>query len=226
MARNVFSNLLPTSDSPSVYETLREDQQASNASDLEERAGTTAPQIHRPPVRRMSAVTWDQDVRPVQVAYQKGEEGQPSHTRILSRHASHLSSRHPSLAEPDESGDDVPMSLLIEMDDAGKALPPRPSEDNLASTASPPSKKEDDQTLRAKWQTTQTRKQLDQDIPEASYRSMSDRVRSQAPVDPREKALWRWANVENLDNFLKQVYDYYLGKGIWSITLSRILNLL
>ncbi|KAK9247987.1 autophagy protein Apg9-domain-containing protein [Lipomyces tetrasporus] len=43
--------------------------------------------------------------------------------------------------------------------------------------------------------------------------------------DPRERALWKWANVENLDNFLQEVYDYYLGNGIYSITLSRIINL-
>ncbi|OAX81033.1 hypothetical protein ACJ72_04627 [Emergomyces africanus] len=38
--------------------------------------------------------------------------------------------------------------------------------------------------------------------------------------------MWRWANVENLDNFLADVYDYFLGNGIKSILLSRVLNLL
>jgi autophagy-related protein 9 len=45
-------------------------------------------------------------------------------------------------------------------------------------------------------------------------------------VDPKEKAMWMWANVENLDNFLKDVYTYFLGNGIWSILLNRVLSLL
>ena len=38
--------------------------------------------------------------------------------------------------------------------------------------------------------------------------------------------MWRWTNVQNLDNFLNDVYNYYIGKGIWSILLARVLNLL
>nr|XP_018261956.1 autophagy-like protein 9 [Kwoniella dejecticola CBS 10117]OBR84114.1 autophagy-like protein 9 [Kwoniella dejecticola CBS 10117] len=41
-----------------------------------------------------------------------------------------------------------------------------------------------------------------------------------------EKALWKWVNVEDLDGFLQEVYDYYKGKGIWCIALARALNLL
>jgi len=45
-------------------------------------------------------------------------------------------------------------------------------------------------------------------------------------IHPKEQAMWRWANVENLDNFLKDVYDYFLGNGIKCILLGRVLNLL
>ena len=38
--------------------------------------------------------------------------------------------------------------------------------------------------------------------------------------------MWLWANVENLDNFLKDVYTYFLGNGMWSILLNRALSLL
>ncbi|WRT66735.1 uncharacterized protein IL334_003698 [Kwoniella shivajii] len=41
-----------------------------------------------------------------------------------------------------------------------------------------------------------------------------------------EKALWKWVNVDDLDGFLQEVYDYYKGKGIWCIALARVLNLL
>lgn len=45
-------------------------------------------------------------------------------------------------------------------------------------------------------------------------------------LDEYEKALWNWVNVYNLDAFLQEVYYYYEGKGIYSIALSRGLNLL
>ena len=45
-------------------------------------------------------------------------------------------------------------------------------------------------------------------------------------LDNYEKALWNWINVYNLDAFLQEVYYYYDGKGIYSIALSRGLNLL
>ena len=44
-------------------------------------------------------------------------------------------------------------------------------------------------------------------------------------ADPKERALWLWAQVENLDQFLERVYVYYDNKGFWSITFGRILNL-
>ncbi|KAG6876749.1 hypothetical protein C0993_000726 [Termitomyces sp. T159_Od127] len=45
-------------------------------------------------------------------------------------------------------------------------------------------------------------------------------------LDDYEKALWNWVNVYNLDAFLQEVYYYYEGKGLYSIALSRGLNLL
>ncbi|KAF9651480.1 APG9-domain-containing protein [Thelephora ganbajun] len=45
-------------------------------------------------------------------------------------------------------------------------------------------------------------------------------------LDAYERALWSWVNVYNLDAFLQEVYQYYQGKGIYCIALSRGLNLL
>lgn len=45
-------------------------------------------------------------------------------------------------------------------------------------------------------------------------------------ADPVRLAHWHWVNVSNLDAFLQDVYYYYEGKGIYSIALSRGLNLL
>ncbi|PWZ00040.1 APG9-domain-containing protein [Testicularia cyperi] len=45
-------------------------------------------------------------------------------------------------------------------------------------------------------------------------------------LSPKQKALWMWANVDNMDAFLQEVYAYYVGKGAICIALSRTLNLL
>lgn len=45
-------------------------------------------------------------------------------------------------------------------------------------------------------------------------------------LPPKERALWMWANVTNLDIFLNDVYDYYIGNGWNCITLSKICDLL
>lgn len=44
-------------------------------------------------------------------------------------------------------------------------------------------------------------------------------------LSPRERALWKWANVENLDIFLQEVYEYYLGNGFYCICLEKALNI-
>ena len=68
--------------------------------------------------------------------------------------------------------------------------------------------------------------------PRAPTPSQSSNSSSRQPratmrgLDDYEKALWNWVNVYNLDAFLQEVYSYYEGKGIYSIALSRGLNLL
>ncbi|CCG80926.1 Autophagy-related protein 9 [Taphrina deformans PYCC 5710] len=42
----------------------------------------------------------------------------------------------------------------------------------------------------------------------------------------RDRVLYKWANVNNLDLFLSEVYKYFLGNGMYSILLNRVLNLL
>ncbi|SNX83966.1 related to ATG9 - integral membrane protein required for Cvt and autophagy transport [Melanopsichium pennsylvanicum] len=45
-------------------------------------------------------------------------------------------------------------------------------------------------------------------------------------LNAKQRALWMWANVINLDAFLEEVYGYYVGRGAICIALSRSLNLL
>lgn len=45
-------------------------------------------------------------------------------------------------------------------------------------------------------------------------------------LSPKERALWKWANVDNLDLFLQDAYNYYLGNGFHCIILQKVLNIL
>ncbi|ORY24579.1 autophagy protein Apg9-domain-containing protein [Naematelia encephala] len=51
-------------------------------------------------------------------------------------------------------------------------------------------------------------------------------VPSKTGLNAYERALWKWVNVDDLDGFLQEVYEYYKGKGIYCIALARVLNLL
>ncbi|CAG8557548.1 8765_t:CDS:10 [Paraglomus occultum] len=63
------------------------------------------------------------------------------------------------------------------------------------------------------------------------FPNFGSRHKQQSPhmrpgMDIKDLTMWRWANVENLDNFLGQVYAYYQGHGIYCIFLGRLLNIL
>lgn len=55
--------------------------------------------------------------------------------------------------------------------------------------------------------------------------SFNQRIFNARKLPPKERAMWMWANVTNLDIFLQDVYDYYLGNGWYCIALQRFLNL-
>ena len=120
--------------------------------------------------------------------------------------------------EADEIEDDVPASLLIEDHDMfPKQLPPRPS--SFPSPPSGPSRRSGlDSPSPVGRRSRNTTLPLHHVPPRPAGYTMTN-------VPPKEKALWHWANVENLDIFLADVYDYYIFDGYWSIILSRILNL-
>lgn len=44
-------------------------------------------------------------------------------------------------------------------------------------------------------------------------------------IPPKERALYLWANITNMDEFLNDVYYYYRGKGLLNIVVSRIVDL-
>lgn len=62
-------------------------------------------------------------------------------------------------------------------------------------------------------------------MPEFKSGSPSPKVSSGVGVQDRE-ALQTWKEIQNLDRFLEQVYQYYQGKGLRIILLNRTSNLL
>ena len=232
MTSNLISRLLPPrSGSPSVYETLRQHDD-SDGSDLEERAGMALDEAN---LREGSD---DYDLGRVDGAALDGSHLTTDSAALMGEHPTlgrrdglAQSTRRPKwmtqsrrLAEPDEGDDEVPPSLLTEGVDALRD-PTSPFGDHLGEQP----------TVQASLSNPQTHFEAIHTSPSAHPRATgtSERRRSAvqtklglAMVDPKERALWRWANVENLDNFLKDVYDYFLGNGIWCIMLSRVLNLL
>lgn len=122
---------------------------------------------------------------------------------------------------------DVPASLLVE---ANEHVPDGISQplDIHHDTPSPVLGKPDRQT-RTHWQPPRTKQQprhptsLQNDARVLQPRSLMSGL---APGGRREKALWRWVNITNLDSFMRDVYDYYEGGGLLCILCSNALWLL
>ncbi|RKP40328.1 autophagy protein Apg9-domain-containing protein, partial [Dimargaris cristalligena] len=57
-------------------------------------------------------------------------------------------------------------------------------------------------------------------------RSSTRRLSTVNTIPLRERVLLQWRDYANQDEFFDKVYHYFAGKGVWSIFLSRLLNLL
>lgn len=232
MASNLISRLLPPrAGSPSVYETL-ERHDESEHSDLEERAGMALDEAN------LGDGSDDYDLGRIEGAVLDESQMTTDSTALLGgdhmslpRSPHGRSTRRPKwmtqsrrVPEQDEGDDEVPLSLLTE---GVVTVPEATGTDELAQVSShvprPSSPQETTQ-----WRPSNPPRKVQRDDRGAvpARRKLHRGKPGLAMIDPKERALWRWANVENLDNFLKDVYDYFLGNGIWCIMLSRVLNLL
>ncbi|WPK27753.1 hypothetical protein PUMCH_005153 [Australozyma saopauloensis] len=50
-------------------------------------------------------------------------------------------------------------------------------------------------------------------------------ARNRRLIPPKEKALYLWANIVNMDDFLADLYYYYRGKGLVSIVMGRAVDI-
>ncbi|KAG6286816.1 hypothetical protein E4U09_006564 [Claviceps aff. purpurea] len=122
---------------------------------------------------------------------------------------------------------DVPASLLVENNErVMQALPEAPR-----VTRGYSSKCRDerlDRQTKTKWPTAKVQHLINVNSQQGS-RDFAGPRSSAKPLLPdgdRERALWRWVNISNLDSFMRDVYDYYEGGGLWCILCSNALWLL
>ena len=225
---------------PSIYEDLRAHDEASEPSDLEERAGLVLDEenlgdaFHDYDLDRADVFEGEESrVTTESTAFLPQQHGRrhPTQTRNEGRNTKDNSkpdwmAQSPRILE-DDGDDDVPASLLIEGDDvAGPSQPPQQRstpQQKVAKRRSAPGSSTND--TRSRWDAAQAHQQLHQEddpgrLPPAVQR------RTLLAGSPRDKALWTWLNATNLDHFMAEVYDYYTGAGIWCICLQRILSLL
>lgn len=248
MKSNILSRILPPAGSPSVYEAIREHDADSNSSDVEERAGLAwndqtnqgpgddepyndqeleeamadaqASGLSSPTTSTTAFLTQDHPTKATNHGEGKGKS--IARRRKPSRPRWAQDALSPGF-EAEDGDEDVPASLLVEGnqedDDMKSRMPPPP----LPRPSSPepgPSSRRDAIGSNGEQQPSPP-----QPPPPAARWSIGQHP-NLAFVDPKEKAMWRWANVENLDNFLGELYVYSMGNGIWSIALNRVLGLL
>lgn len=237
MASNLLSRLLPTNSAGrSIYDDLRAHDEASE-SDIEEQAGMAIDEenlrFHDDELGGADVFTGeDSRLTTESTAFLAGQQQgiRPSPGRQDNKAPRTHSkwTQSPRLLEED-GDDDVPASLLIEGNNPHSGTPARPSKSppnpqRRKPPVSGPSNRESD----AHWEAARAQQRLYEDD-EAGTRHMTQATRPNIGLltsNPRERAMWRWINITNLDSFIRDVYDYYLGSGIWCMILARVLNLL
>ena len=238
MASNLLSRLLPSNPAGrSIYDDLRAHDEASE-SDLEEQAGLAldeenlrfqddelgiADVFSGEDSRITSGSTAYVNTRRQKLPHGVGNnvKGNPQGRR------SKFFAQSPRLLEED-GDDDVPASLLIEDNEL-----PHPSMQSQPRTRPPKTQKRQapitgpsSRETRAHWEAAQAQQRLHQD--EENISSAPQSIPQSTGLlsgNAREKAIWRWINTTNLDNFIREVYDYYTGAGMFCILLEKALNL-
>lgn len=196
-------------NSPSIYDAFREHDamsaSESELDDLEERAGML-------PQQTTAGDSSHYDRHPQ-------SQPRPFFTSI----SSPAQKKFPRYHDDDDDAD-VPESLLFET----APQPTQPSTVRGGSSrrgSGPPEPSTEPniaQRLADQWEAAMAppRSPLN-----SGFASTGTGARVNA-ISPKDRALWKWANVQNLDSFLGDVYAYFVGKGIYSILLERALNLL
>lgn len=221
MASNLFSRLVPASQQRSFYEEFR--ARNDDDFDVEDRAGFALDH------ENLNHDFQDDEVDPDTLAIESSRNTLASHAR----HHRSSPTRGPRVApwppQDDDGDNDVPASLLVENQDKetlkrNDNAKTKPVSKKSAAMPGPSTTRN-----RAQWEATRNQQRLHQDdafggAPErrrGEPRALVNAISGTA----RQRSEWMWANVDNLDSFMQDVYDYYRGNGFWCILLDRFLHL-
>jgi autophagy-related protein 9 len=134
--------------------------------------------------------------------------------------------------QDDDIDNDVPASLLVEPNEPDAAVgatlendPQRVPHSQRHARPGPSTAR-----TRAQWETVTTHQPLYHEGRPTSQRTLQRQPRSllagRLPGSAKEKAHWRWVNTSNLDSFMRDVYNYFEGGGLWCILCANALWLL
>lgn len=241
MASNLLSRLLPAADENSAYELLDQHQPRTRRRNNDDNASLTLDEenlearFQDTDLEHLLAEAADSQITTRSPTFSNNNHNRnmppPSTTSHNRPRWMQSTPARPSAADVDED-DDVPESLLLDNDrpSAGpsKERPRQPDvrPGRLPSPVPGPSTR----NARAQWNATRAQQRLHDDnlrsVPQQRQPRSQLGANGVVFTDPKEEAMWRWANVHNLDRFLTEVYNYYLGHGIYSVLLNQYLNLL
>ncbi|KAK3305489.1 autophagy protein Apg9-domain-containing protein [Chaetomium strumarium] len=224
MASNVFSRLVQTAQGRSFYEDLRR-----RHDDTEDRAGLLDEE-------NLNHEFQDYDLEHAEgLAVGDSRAILGSVTNPASRgHGPaggqlYRDTRSAWVSQEEDGDNDVPASLLVEREDDYTEGTPGPSTGNERADQPPAAAMPGSSKARVQWEATQAQQRLHDDaVPEPSRRGSglpNSLFTGIVSGSAKKKAEWRWANVSNLDTFIKDVYDYYIGHGVWCILVERVLHL-
>ncbi|KDN62869.1 putative autophagy protein Apg9 [Colletotrichum sublineola] len=226
MASNIFSRLAPPSrTSRSFYEELRGGHDRDM--DIEEQAGMDVDE------ENLRERFQDYDLDHIQgLTTEDSRATLESNANILNsppdttgrgsrREGSRRVATSRWLSHEDDGDNDVPASLLVEPHevDVGvkgtiRGKPSLPGRQNAIPGPS-------NRRTHAQWETTKAQQRLHPTDSFKPTRTQPKRfARGLASGSEKEKALWRWVNVSNLDFFVQDVYYYYRGSGFWCICVE------
>ncbi|KAK1584732.1 autophagy protein Apg9 [Colletotrichum navitas] len=232
MASNIFSRLAPPSRaSKSFYEELRAGHDRDM--DIEGQAGLDVDE------ENLRERFQDYDLDHIQgLAIEDSRATLESNANILTspsgttgrgprREGNRREPNSKWLGQEDDGDNDVPASLLVEPHEVDmeakittRRKPAFPGRQNAIPGPS-------NRRTHAQWETTKAQQRLHPTDSSKPIRSQPKRfARGLASGSEKEKALWRWVNVSNLDFFVQDVYYYYRGSGFWCIVCARALHLI
>jgi autophagy-related protein 9 len=222
---------------PSIYEDLRAGQDLLEPDDIEERAAMAIDEenlaaryqdyeLHEELFDgHNSRLTTESTAFLPQQGKTKTHKSSTRDRKLKSGSKAKWLSRSPRMLD-DDGDDDVPASLLVEEDEdgggpsraAGTQRSPKPAKAAPVTNAST-------RNAQARWETVQDRQRLHEDE-ETMRPGITVPKPGMFAASRKERAMWMWINVTNLDRFMGEIYAYYRGAGIWPICLDRLLNLL